>query len=480
METGVLTRRHFLRASSAVTALAASSVMAVARPLERRSSSRPNILFLFTDQQSRFAMSAYGNGFVHTPHMDSLAENGVRFENSYCTAPVCGPSRSSFVTGLMPHQTGVLYNEMGIHDGIPTMGDIFRDSGYHTAWAGKWHLPASYPEVRWRQGGPQYIEDATIPGFEYLPTPKGTQFRLGSQTDTHVTANAIEFLRRRHDRPFLLGVSLHNPHDVCWTVRERLGKAPEHVILPPLPSNFAIDPGEPEFITACRKRETYGPEMQFTKDWDENRWRVYLRRYYSLTEEVDREIGQILEALRIQGLEEDTLIVFTSDHGEGMAAHHWVVKLMLWEEVAGVPMIVSWKGVINPGVNTVHLVSGMDVLPTLCDYAGLSSVPRMTGMSMRPYVETMSKAGRDFIVTQLYPDPAKKEMTARMVRTRRHKYIAFTTGGKKEILFDRDIDPGETRNLAFAAEMRGEVLRHRAYLRDWVKETGDTFAVPVD
>ena len=471
-------RRNFLKKASAYALITAVSGALKASPVQKRSNSRPNILFLFTDQQSRRAMSAYGNSFVHTPHMDSLAENGVRFENSYCTSPVCGPSRSSLVTGLMPHQTGVLYNEMGINPGIPAMGEIFREAGYHTSWAGKWHLPASYPEVRYQGGGPQYVENAAIPGFEFLPTPKGTQFRLGSQTDTRVTANAIEFLRRKHEKPFLMGVSLHNPHDICWTVREKLGRAPDHVILPPLPSNFAIDPGEPEFIAQCRRRTTYGPEMQFTKDWDENRWRVYLRSYYSLTEEVDREIGQILIALRSQGLEEDTLIVFTSDHGEGMAAHQWVVKLMLWEEVAGVPMIVSWKGVTAPGVNTAHLVSGMDVLPTLCDFAGISGIPRMTGMSMRPYVENPSARGRDYIVTQLHPDPEKKDMTARMVRTPRYKYIAFTTGDRREMLFDLEIDPGETKNLARLPQMRGILASHRRYLLEWIAGTDDRFAMP--
>ena len=476
MKSNAPSRRSFLKNSAIGITAAVFSNPGTSGILSRRSSSKPNVLFLFTDQQSIMAMSGYGNNYLHTPHMDRLAENGARFENSYCTAPVCGPARSSFLTGLMPHQTGVIYNGDSIKSGIPNMGDVFRYSGYETAWTGKWHLPYSYPEIRWEKGGPRYIENASIPGFDFMPTPRGTQFRLGSQTDTHVTANAVEFLRRKHDNPFLLGVSLHNPHDVCWTVRDELGTAPAHVVLPPLPPNFDIDPDEPEFIRQCRKREKYGPEIQFTKGWDKNRWRVYLNRYYSLAEEVDREVGQILTELRKQNLEEETIIIFTSDHGEGMAAHQWVVKLMLWEEVAGVPMIASWKGTIPEGtVNSRHFASGMDVLPTMCDYAGIRNAPPMTGMSMRPAIENSSFSGREYIVTELYPDPNKRDMAARMVRTQRYKYIAFSSGDRREMLFDRELDEAETRNLAYKPEMTGIVNTHRNHLRDWIRETKDPF-----
>ena len=479
MKKNGLSRRKFLKSSAYGAGALSMSPGVPMRTGSAQAEGKPNILFLFTDQQSIKAMSAYGNRYLHTPFMDSLAANGVRFENSYCTSPVCGPSRSSFITGNMPHQTGVVYNGDSIVPSMPTMGRIFRDAGYHTAWVGKWHLPASYPEVKWGRGGAQYIENATIPDFEYLPTPRGTKFRLGSQTDTHVTDRAVEFLRRKHDKPFVLAVSLHNPHDACWIVRDKLGKSLDHVNLPPLPVNYAIDPDEPEFIRECRKREKYGPEMLFTKGWDENRWRVYLQRYLSLAEEVDREIGQILTVLREQGLEENTLIVFTSDHGEGMAAHQWVVKLMFWEEVISVPLIVSWKGITPAGAaDKNHLVSGMDILPTMCDYAGLTSAPEMTGMNLRPLIDNPSKPGRDYLVSQLHPDPNRRDMAGRMVRTQKYKYISFSTGKNPEMLFDLENDPDETKNLAYDPAMREEIKNHRGMLDHWVKRTGDDFNTP--
>jgi arylsulfatase A-like enzyme len=432
----------------------------------QRRSRRPNVLFLMTDQQTLRAMSAYGNPYLKTPHMDSLAASGVRFENSYCTTPVCGPSRSSLITSRMPHITGVNINDQVPDPGIPTMGHIFREAGYATAWAGKWHLPKSYPQ-------------RPIPGFEYLSVPEGTKFRLGSETDGPVADEAIKFLQRKHEQPFLLGVSLHNPHDICWSVREDPPEPIDEALLPPLPANFEIDPNEPEFISVCRQRTKYGPEILYTKDWDRKRWREYLYQYYRHTEEVDVEIGRILAALREQGLEDDTLIVLTSDHGEGAAGHRWVVKLMLYEEVATVPLVVSWKGVTPAGrADRTHLVSGLDVLPTMCDYAGIGLRDSFEGMSLRPLMEHPELRGHEFVVTELASDSQDLSKTGRMIRTRRHKYIAFSFGARPEMLFDLVSDPGEMNNLALGDSAKAELDRHRELLRRWIAESGDEFRLP--
>jgi arylsulfatase A-like enzyme len=133
------TRRAFLQTVGVGAALGATSGLSRGRSSGRR----PNVLFLMTDQQTLRAMSAYGNRWLKTPHMDSIAANGVRFERSYCTAPVCGPSRSSLITSRMPHVTGVNVNGQTPDPAIPNMGHIFRDAGYVTAWAGKWPLPTT-------------------------------------------------------------------------------------------------------------------------------------------------------------------------------------------------------------------------------------------------------------------------------------------------------------------------------------------------
>ena len=262
-------------------------------------------------------------------------------------------------------------------------------------------------------------------GFEVLHDA-GVRLGMGVDGDGHVADRAIEFLRRAHTRPFCLGVSLCNPHDIChWIV-----DAPERGSgdLPPLPENFEVDPREPEFIQQCRQRTYYGQEGTRTRDWDERQWRSYLAAYYRFTEDVDVQVGRILDTLQECGLEEETLVLFTSDHGEGMAAHRWVVKLMLYEEPTRVPFIVRWPGVVPAGaVDDERLVSGVDVLPTLCDYAGVE-YPEVTGISLKPLIEDPQAPGRPFLVAELHPDTEHLEMQGRMLRDERYKYIAFSRG----------------------------------------------------
>jgi len=471
---GVLNRRDFLK----TVGLSATSLAlpGLARSVNATAKGRqPNILLVITDQQTLGAMSAYGNKYVHTPHMDSIAANGVLFEQSYCTSPVCSPARSSLVTGRMPHETGVNVNGQSIHSSIPNMGEIFREMDYETAWAGKWHLPKSYPKEK------------TIPGFDYLRVSEDVRFAFGSETDDPVADLGIEFLRKKHDRPFLLGVSLHNPHDICWWFPEMKGTYfsktsfdyPDPDSCPPLPSNFDVDPNEPEFIKICRRRTYYGQQVSYTTNWDKNRWRRYIYAYYRLVEQVDKSIGRVLTALRSAGLEENTLIIFTSDHGEGMAAHQWVVKLMLYEEPVTVPLVISWKGVTPANVvDRDHLVSALDIFPTMCDYAGAEPPRGVNGISLRPLTENPKLAGRDFVVSELQPAPKRLEMKGRMLRTRRYKYIAFSEGLNPEMLFDLDSDPGETKNLAYNQALQDELRNHRILLKQWVKQTKDVFKMP--
>ena len=219
---------------------------------------------------------------------------------------------------------------------------------------------------------------ATDPGFEYLSDeyPEGVPRQLGTDTDPIWTDHAVEFLRSQQpphpdsDQPFLLVASLHNPHDICyWCMdrREFLDIAPGSD-LPPLPANFEPLEEEPEFVGLCRRRAVYAPEIAWTPGWDETEWRNYLYAYYRLTERVDQQIGRLLGALEESGLSDDTLIVLTSDHGEGVAAHKWVTKLMLWEEVVKVPFVIRLSGAVPENrLDSSRLVSGVDLLPTLCD-----------------------------------------------------------------------------------------------------------------
>ena len=199
---------------------------------------RPNVLIITTDQQQMDAMSAVGNPWVKTPHMDSIAARGVCFTRSYCAFPLCSPSRAALHAGRTPHELRVDRCDVPMDPTIPISGQIFRAAGYDTCYAGKWHLPNSYPSP-----------EEGIPGFEVtvLPTHKG---KLAHEMDEAAMNAGIEFLKRKHDKPFLLVVSFLNPHDICLPAGGRSSLIPDMwkkyqpapaAKLPPLPANF----GEP-------------------------------------------------------------------------------------------------------------------------------------------------------------------------------------------------------------------------------------------
>ncbi len=425
---------------------------------------RPNVLIITTDQQRVDAMSAVGNKWVKTPNMDSLAANGVYFTRSYCPFPLCSPSRASLHTSRMPHEIGVDRNSVAIDAEIPISGQVFRDAGYDTGYAGKWHCPDVYPTE-------------VFAGYEALNTTT-RQGKLAQAVDEATMNAAVEFIRRKREKPFLAVASFINPHDICLPAGETSpilnevwkryeppagadaspGAAPTG--LPPLPANFADTQDAPEGFTRKALHE----------DWDENHWRRYIYAYYRMMEDVDRQVGQVLQALRASGQEENTIIVFTSDHGEGLASHHWTGKMMYYEEEAAVPLIVSWKGVTPAGrTDREHLVSALDVLPTICDYAGVKGPAVMRGKSLRPIIEKPQQAGHEYVVAEMAGGAARSFM----VRTKRYKYMVFpgTAGQKLEMFFDMQADPGEMKNLAGQAALAPEIERHRKMLAEWNKLT---------
>ncbi len=415
---------------------------------------RPNVLIITTDQQRVDAMSAMGNKWVKTPHMDSLAETGVCFRNSYCPYPLCSPSRAALHAGRMPHEIGVDHNNMAIDSKIPISGQIFREAGYDTGYAGKWHCPAAYPTDG-------------IPGYEVLNTTTRPR-RLAQVVDEATMNAAIEFIRRKREKPFLAVVSFINPHDICLPaggtspILEDVWKRyepPAGAELPPLPANFGDTQDAPEGFTRKARHE----------DWDENRWRRYIYAYCRMVEDVDRQVGLVLQALRETGQEDNTLVVFTSDHGEGLASHRWTGKMMYYEEEAAVPLIVSFKGVTPGRIDRAHLVSALDVLPTICDYAGVKGPAAMRGRSLRPIIENPQRPGHEYIVSEMANGPARSFM----VRSKRYKYMVFptTSGERLEMLFDMDADAGEMKNLAGRPALATEMERHRKRLADWNTRT---------
>jgi len=424
-----IARREFCRTGAALSAATAFAASADKFEGALARAERPNILFITLDQNSAEAMGHLGCEHVNTPNMDRLAQHGVSFTRSYSTDPVCCPARSSWFTGRYTPETGVVANGRPMATDIPDLGQWLRKGGYKTVYAGKWHIPGRKVEQ----------------SFDYIcPDPKNT-----AETGDVVTTRSAEGFLRNYsgDQPFFLSVGLLNPHDICSFVLTHTmygGKMPFPEIddLPPLPPNFNVTMKEPAAIVSKRARyHDESGEESGMGNWSTALYRYYIWSYYRYVEKVDGLVGVILDALAASRFKENTVVILSSDHGDGHIRHKMVFKSFLYDEAVRVPFIMSWPGRIRENViDDTHLVSGVDVFPTVCDYAGVAPAPDMRGYSLRPVAEGRDGEWRDFLVAYTQND-------GRMIRTVRHKLIVYKDDPVVQ-LFDMQQDPWETRNLA--------------------------------
>ncbi|MFN3421779.1 MAG: sulfatase [Armatimonadota bacterium] len=406
----------------------------------------PNLLFIHVDQMFCDAISAHGCKFVKTPNIDRLIARGISFRLSYAANPVCCPARSAWYTGRATSETGVVRNDYPIVKDLPDLGQWFRARGYEAVYVGKWHVPG---------------RDVTK-SFTVLPAGHW----CGQHADGAIARTAASFLLNyRGDKPFFLSVGFLQPHDCCYWVfahRQPLDKLPFPEIadqLPPIWENFGYDPREPETFQRGWRR---GWEWGQISQWSEEQWRYYRWSYLRMVEMVDAQVGHILDALEDSGLDKNTVVVFSSDHGDGMGAHKLWQKMYFYEEAARVPFIVSWKGQFAEGViDEKHLVSGLDLAPTLCDLAGIDAPPKCRGLSLRPLLEGKDVQWREFLVSEV-------NITGRMVRTPEWKLITYY-GDQTDQLFDMRNDKGEMKNLAMEGKYAEVVTDLKKLLADWEK-----------
>lgn len=467
---------------------------------------QPNVVWICTDQQFAGAMSCAGTDEVDTPAMDRLASAGTRFDRAYCTNPLCTPSRSSMLTGRMPSRVGVSHNGDAIDEEHREweLGRVFAAAGYDCAWAGKAHVPT-----------PRHLEDDG--GYDHGFT------QLCGLDDRRLATVCERFLDGRStDRPdsgstpdedatapFFLAVHVDNPHNICewardytppWGSVESVSPADR----PLLPANHAVPPYEPrvirELVSGSRGK---GAMEGATPD----EWRAYRHAYYRLVERADRVVGAVLDALATRGLAEGALVVFTSDHGDGLGAHRLIQKEFLYEEMIRVPLIVSppgapigegdHSGTDSPssetedtntnasagvaasecGLVSDRLVStGLDLLPTLCDYAGVDPPGDRRGRSLRQIVDGAGVDGwRDYVVAETMGGDAEERLDGRAIRTDRYKYVVYHEGRHNEQLFDLQDDPGEMVDLSESAAHADVRDAFRERLLEWCLETGDRF-----
>ena len=460
--------------------------------------SPPNILLIQSDQHRYDCLGANGHPLVQTPYLDRLAAEGANFTRAYCPIPVCVPTRVSLIHGAWPSRHGVIAN-WGTEapypgreapypgEALPTYTETLRSAGYALAHVGKWQVhPSRGPEA--------YGFEACAPAGDYAawragrglpPRPhRGGWFGepdpgIGPQ-DTRLawgTERVIERLEAyamrstqsarsgsARDAPFYVQWDTDEPH-LPWVLPEPYFSmyCPGDIL--PWPS--FPDPliGKP-YIQA-QQRRTWGID-----GWTWDRWAPVVARYLGEITLLDAQVGRVLEALARLGLAENTLVVYTADHGGLCGGHGMIDKhYVMYEDVVHVPLIVRWPGVAAPGARCASFVCGaLDLAVTFCQAAGAPVPGTFQGQSLLPLLAGQEGAGRSDMFA-VYHGNQFGLYSQRMLRDARWKYVWNATA--EDELYDLQADPGELHNratdLACAPEL--ERLRHR--MVEWMEETGD-------
>lgn len=441
---------------------------------------RPNIIFVLSDDQGPWAMGCAGNKEVQTPNLDRLAKTGIRFDNFFCTSPICSPARASILTGNIPSAHGVhdwirsgntiaRYEPWGegrlieYLAGQPGYTDYLAAEGYSCGLSGKWHLGDShhpqkgfdYWEVHARGSSP-YYNAPMIKDGEVYEDPRYV-------TDL-IADNALVFLEERKSagRPFYLSVHYTAPH-MPWErehhPKDLFDKYHDQCPFESVPDNLT----PPDWVTGI-KIPVETPEKR----------RVYLSGYYASIEAMDSNIGRLLDWLETNNLREDTLVCFMSDNGMNMG-HHGVygkgsatAPLNMFEESVKVPCIISQPGQIVEGVLCSELLSQYDFMPTLLDYAGIPNpqADSLPGKSFLPLLLGEQCPGREQVVIYDEFGPV------RMVRTKEWKYVHRYPDGPHELYNIAD-NPGESSNLISDAAYAPLVEEMRKRLDEWFARYAD-------
>ncbi|WBB58510.1 sulfatase-like hydrolase/transferase [Streptomyces sp. WMMC500] len=458
---------------------------------------RPHILFICTDQQRYDTLGAYGNEHARTPVLDALAENGVVFDNCYVQNPVCAPSRASLMTGRYVAAHGLHANGVALPEGNRLFMKNLADAGYDCALFGKQHLSSCFggrDEIRQDDGYRVYrhSHDPRHPSPEnayhqwlrrehpalYAAAEEGTGSFDDMPTEAHyshwVAEEAIDYVRagREPDKPFFAWVNFYDPHHDFVAPPEYLDRFDPAAL--PSPVGSPADLADRPAVLTEASVKSYAGHLPGFQDYDEAGIRDIVHNYYAMVALIDDEVGRILAALDEAGLADDTLVVFTSDHGENLGDHGLLLKgPMFYEGAVRVPLVMRWPAGLPAGERRAGLVQWIDLNATLTDAAGVPPLPRAQGTSLLPTARGEADGVRDWALCEYrdsghpYADPCH----ATMLRTGVHKLVvhhgAPVSGRARDgELYDLAADPREMTNLWHDAGSRELRAGLEAYLMD--------------
>jgi arylsulfatase A-like enzyme len=448
---------------------------------------RPNILFICTDQQRYDALGCYGNPHIQTPTIDGLARDGVLFERCYVQNPVCAPSRASLVTGQYVHNHGLWANGVELPPHAPLVSRALADGGYDCGMIGKMHLASCFAgrtEPRREDDGYRFYRWAhdpshTSPGNAYhqwladrhpalYEQAKASGERRRHQaaafdtlpTEAHysrwASEMALEFLRDQRDpeQPFFLWLNFFDPHHPFVAPQEYLDRYDPETLPDPIaaPDELAAKPP----IQTEASQESYAGHARGFADHSSRDIKQIIAAYYAMVTLIDDETARVLAVLDELGLAEDTIVIFTSDHGEMLGDHQLLLKgPLLYESAVRVPLILRWPGRLPAGERRSDLVQWIDLTSTFLDAAGLDQMSTAHGMSLLPLARGDANAEvRGWALCEYrnsghgYDPPVHLTM----LRRGHHKLIVqhgqpATTRPRTGELYDLEADPQELRNL---------------------------------
>lgn len=427
--------------------------------------SRPNVLFLISDDLNNM-LGCYGDELAKTPNIDRLAARGVRFEKAYCTYPLCGPSRNSLLTGLYPNSTGIHQNSQIFRQTIPSqlsMPQTFRRHGYFAARIGKlYHYnvpksigtnghddPGSWELELNPAGCDRLIEEPDI--FTLTPGQFGGTLswyaspRPDAEHTDGLNADDAEWVlercARKQDRPFFLAVGYFRPHTPYVSPQNYFDLYPEERM--PVVQGVAEDQQDiPSPGLGSHKKE----HDKLTDDLRRQCRQAYLASISFM----DAQVGRVVDKLESLGLAENTIVVFTSDHGYHMGEHGLWQKMSLFEESSRVPLLIVAPGAARAGGVAATPVSQVDLFRTLAELCDVKTPDNVQGQSLVPILRDPSEAGRGWALTQVRRGGGRngKQFFGYSLRTPRYRYTEWDEGAQGRELYDHESDPHELTNLA--------------------------------
>ncbi len=458
---GILSRRDFLKYSSAGFAGIALSLGSFY--CRTKKESRPNFVFFLTDDQRWDGMSCAGNTILKTPNMDRIAQEGVRFENMFVTASLCGPSRASFLTGKYAHNHDVRRNGLALSLRHRTFPELLKQAGYETAFVGKWHNTdlgrnRNFDYSFGFKGQGRYYDPIISENYGPYKEYKG------HVTDI-LTNKAITFLRKEHKQPFCLLVWFKSPHRSFHPAKRFKNLYKEEEI--PKPPNFDDDyEGRPDAVKNAN--------MKIGDFADIPDYQTFVKDYYRCLAGVDENLGRVLDALKELGFEDNTVVIYAGDNGFFIGEHHFFDKRFMYEESIRVPLLIKYPNLIQSTSVESEMVLNVDIAPTILDLADITIPDDMDGRSIRPILEGKRSMWRKDFLYEYYEYPgAHSGRKNRGVRTERWKYIHYFEEPQEFELYDIQSDPHEMKNLIHVPQYKPIVNQLRRRLTELRKELKD-------